>query len=138
MTKTKKYDMKKNAKYRLFIGILFLIIGIVFEIFGVFVTENLGNLSFSKWLIFTGILLLIIGIKNSIFGKEVIYDERSQMIINKSLSFTMMFLVYGFLILFIIGMIKSIKIDLSLFVSYVIFVFIIVNLLAKYYYNKKL
>ena len=138
MTKTKKYDMKRNAKYRLFIGIIFLITGILFETLNLLTTETLGTLSLSKWLIFTGILLVILGIKNSIYGKEIIYDERSQEIINKTSRLTLMFLIYGLLTLFIISMIKPITIELSQFTSYMIFFIIIINLGAKYYYNKQL
>jgi len=130
--------MKRNAKYRLFIGIIFLITGILFETLNLLTTETLGTLSLSKWLIFTGILLVILGIKNSIYGKEIIYDERSQEIINKTSRLTLMFLIYGLLTLFIISMIKPITIELSQFTSYMIFFIIIINLGAKYYYNKQL
>jgi len=138
LSKTKRYDMKKAAKYRFFVGILIFVIGFVFEVLDIFSVPNIGTLSFSKWLILTGGLLIGLGVRNFFYGKEIVIDERVSKIINKSSRLTLVAVIYLFLGIFIVSMIKPINVELSLFVSYVIFFIIMFSLGSKYYYGRKI
>jgi len=134
--KTKTYDYKKNAKYRLIMGLIFFIIGIILNI-----TKPeqavIGTLTFANWLMLTGVVLVVIGVRNHFYGRILKIDERYQKIINKASSTTFATIIYLCFTMFIIGMVKPIQIELSIAASWVLFTIIIVYRISLWYYNKK-
>lgn len=135
--KTKRYDMKKQAKWRIPLGIIMLLSGIILELTGYLRNAAIGEFAFSSWLILTGIIVIIFSLKNYFYPREYVIDERMQTIINKASRLTFTTLIYICLALFIIGTIKPYQVNLAMFASILLFYIIIAYKLAFWHYNKQ-
>jgi uncharacterized membrane protein len=114
-----------------------LTLGIILEFTGYLENAAIGTFAFSSWLILTGIIVIIFSLKNYFYPREYVIDERSQTIINKASRLTFTTLKYMCLLLFVIGTIKPIEINLAMFASYLLFYIIIAYKLAFWHYSKQ-
>lgn len=139
MTKTKKYKkeyMKKRGMFLLGIGIIFLIISTILEIF------NLGNIQIgsmfvTKYLFTFSFIILLIGIKNYFYPSDIIYDERYFEINYKTSKTTLALTAYALIIISIIALIYPVKIDLNLITSYMIVFIMFTFIITKKIIERK-
>lgn len=134
--KTKIYDFKKQAKWRILFGMIFFLIGIILQISNYY-NFVLTNSKFASWLILVGIILVAIGIKHKRGNKVLKIDERYQQVVYKATGLTFMAVIYTCLTVFIVATLKPMKVDLALTVSYLLFFEIIVYRISIWYYNKR-